>query len=321
MLATLDQRLQALEHSWKVLPAGSSSTTAAPIGNSNGLQLTPQIPEAVKHMHIGFATKQEVNPDGSTQLQQIIVEKGELLSLLLQISSPCLNRHQIEKDTIPGHKTSRLPFIELFSYRNILRFVEWTGRLDNGLRALYFSQTFTTQLSQDIAELLNYLDAHCEESAHIWGVNAARGLVLFDDLPGIFSPGTLLIESGDAGQEQVIEVFSCHTVSASSTSEACVVEGWHFRWDGTAFSRTSIRFSVNRYGGARPIDGLFYRPIIGSDPDETIELQQQLIVRNRTALNSLKGLSEVEVGDYPFCIWKSSSASGMDHRKPVSRPL
>jgi hypothetical protein len=316
-LATLDQRLQALEHSSNALPSWSSGAAAAQVGSSCGVQCTPKATEVVKHAHTGFATKHQVDPDGSTQLEEIILENGELWSLLLQISSPCLNRHLIEEHGYPEHKTFRFPLAQLLLYRNILRFIERTARLGSELRVLYSNETITSQLKQAIAEVLNCCDAHCAESADIWGANAARDLALFDELPGIFAPGTLLIESGDAGEGQIIEVSSCHTVAAS---EACVVEGWHFRWDGAAFSRTNMCFSVNRYGGTRPVGSLLYRPIIGSDPEKSIEVLERLIVRNRAALDTLKVLLEVEVGDYPLCKWKPPSSRGTEYGKPVNQP-
>lgn len=253
----------------------------------------------------------ELGPDGNKRekLLEIIVQKGELLSLLLRISSPCLNRHGPETTDV-NRKVFKCPLIELHPYRDILRLLlEKPSLRDKVVDALFPELSLTTELETGITELLGLCDSSERDR------NTARGVALFDDLPTLFPPGTLLIGPGEAGTEQVVEVSSC-----DMASEACAVEGWHFRWEGKAFSRTSCRFVIDRYSGTRPIDGFPYRPLIGLDAVRCVGRLQQLIERNRANLGILRDVSEeVDFGDYPVCGLSPRPLMGTEYRVRVGR--
>jgi hypothetical protein len=175
----------------------------------------------------------------------------------------------------------------------------------------------TPLLKSETADLLACCDEQCKALVSGRDDNIARGVVLFDDLPTLFSPGMLLVGSGGEGLEQVVEVSSCDIITGIATAEACVVQVWHFRWDGKGFSRTSSHFELSRYSGTRPIKGFPYHPIIGLDAGQSVTRLSELIARNTTNLASLQEISKVEVGDYPLCTWEFKFSDGFRHGSKV----
>ncbi|SPQ20266.1 cea8a281-c326-4456-afdf-3a16c39a6fcc [Thermothielavioides terrestris] len=126
-LEALDSRLQALENSWPTLTNGANGVETSSDTNSARIKWTT---------HTGFVTKHRVNPDGKKELQEIVVEKGELLALLARVSSPCLNRDRdwLLIDRERGQKSFSFPFTELRAYRDVLRFISGeTGPVDDEL--------------------------------------------------------------------------------------------------------------------------------------------------------------------------------------------
>jgi hypothetical protein len=99
-------------------------------------------------------------------------------------------------------------------------------------------------------------------------------------------------------------VSSCHMVPDG----ACVVDVWHFRWDGRAFSRASSRFEVDRYTGTRPINGLMYPPLVRPRSKSPLS---HLLSRNGANLKSLSEILQVKPGDYPLCIWHTDLPTAM----------
>ncbi|KAH6632198.1 hypothetical protein F5144DRAFT_593009 [Chaetomium tenue] len=303
-LGTLDRRLQILEKSWPPAQTGAIIPVAVPDAN-----------RALKTEHSGFVTKSKTDLDGSSHLQEIIVEDSDLLALLLCASSPCLNRQQTRQATSIGHRTFTYPFTDLLSYRDVLKFlIHESEEPDSELRSLYAdheaSHALTPRLKIQTADLLACCDGQCRTLVRSRDANIARGVVLFDDLPTIFSPGMLLVGPGGEGLEQVVEVSSCDMITGTATTEACVVQVWHFRWDGKGFSRTSSRFELGRYSGARPIKGFPYYPVIGLDTEQSVARLGELVARNKKHLALLQEISEVEVGDYPLCVWESEFSDG-----------
>ncbi|KAK4040152.1 hypothetical protein C8A01DRAFT_15915 [Parachaetomium inaequale] len=292
-LEGLDRRLQALERSWQ------------PPGGTDGPQ-PGAVSDHVKTFYRGprLILRYEAHQEELGQLQEITIEKGDLLALLEQIVSPCLNRYQDRQPTLV-RKTISYPFTEILSYRGVLDFVlDKSEQSDNQLGTLFFDQPFTSQLSDDIRGLLDCFKESRVPCAERRDANATRGVVLFDDLPALFAPGALLLGTDEALSGQVVEVSSCEIVAVSAGSEACVVEVWHFRWDGLAFSRTSSRFQLDRYGGTRRIKELPYRPVIDLGVEESARVLDSLLLRNKTNLEAFGSfLTTVQVGDYPLCCW------------------
>ncbi len=304
-LETLDRRLQALEHSWQ---------TAAPAPDADRVELTD---------HVGFATKVKVGTNGSRQVHEITIGQPDFLSLLLEASSPCLNRHRDADIRHPEPKTFTRPFTELLCYRDILRFaIDQCAQPDNELRELFSQHLFTIEQKSAAGALLSHLEDQCKQLIERRDANLSRGVILFDDLPSLYSPGSLLIAPGESGAEQVVEVSSCDVLPGSTTSEVCVVEVWYFRWDGQAFSRASDRFQLDRYVGTRPIGGLAYRPLIEADLNTSITELEKLHLRNHGNLGALKGIFDVDIGDYPVCPWISPSPKGsrMVRSSHLSKP-
>jgi hypothetical protein len=295
-LGTLDRRLQALEQS-------SQPPQPPALANPDNLESTK---------HEDFVATRKLSPDGSRQLQEIRFNgMSDVLTLLSLVASPCLDRHQDWQHTNPSNRIFTYPFTKLLSYRDILRFVIGESVPPrHHLRTLFSHETLTARVRTEAAELLDLFEEDFEPLTWRRDANADRGVILFDHLPSLFSPGMLLLGPGEEGLEQVVEVSSCDMVSTSATSEACVVEYWHFRWDGEGFSRTSGRFDLNCYSGTRPIKGFPYRSIIGPDLQQSITQLEQLLSRNRENLTLLKEISKVEIGDYPFCGWFSELSHG-----------
>lgn len=300
-LEALDRRLQALEHSRQPSLAGLSAPALG--GDLKRVQTIRQDP---------LVWKYEVGQDEIPRLQDLTIENGDLLTLLSRIGSPCLNRYQAEATN--ERRTFSYPFTELLSYRDALKLLiqESEQRSVNDLGKIFGPQPMAEKLTDDITRLLA-----CLAESHIPGVerrdsNFSRGVVLFDDLLTLFSPGTLLIGTDKAGVEQVVEVSSCDIVAASTASEACVVEIWHFRWDGSAFSRASSRFQLERYSGTWPINGLLYRPVLRLSEEDSASELESLLIRNQTNINTMKQLLKIEVGDYPVCYWPTPTYRGRE---------
>ncbi len=84
--------------------------------------------------------------------------------------------------------------------------------------ALVFSfpcRPFTDSLIAGIRRLCSLLETSCREVVKRRDENPARGVVLFDDRPSLYAPGTTL----HGLQSQGVEVCSCHMVADG----ACVV--------------------------------------------------------------------------------------------------
>jgi hypothetical protein len=310
-LGALDRRLQILERSWPLAQAGALVPGAA--ADENRVQTTE---------HGGFVAEYKPDLDGLSRLHQIIVTDNDLLTLLLRISSPCLDRHQTRQAANNGHRFYSYPFTELLSYRDIIKFlIHESKEPDSKLRSLYSgheaNDVLTPRFRTETAELLACFDKQCKALVESRDENIARGVVLFDDLPTLFSPGVLLVGPGGEGLGQVVEVSSCDMTTGIAATEACVVQVWHFRWDGKGFSRTSRHFELSRYSGTRPIKGFLYHPIIGLDAEQSATRLKELIARNTTNLASLQEISKVEVGDYPLCIWESKFSDGFRHGSKV----
>jgi hypothetical protein len=290
-LEGLDRRLQVLERSWK------------PPGGSDGPR-PGAVSDHVKTLRRGprLTLKYEADQGELGRLQEITIEQGDLLALLEQIASPCLNRDQDREPTVE-HKTISYPFTEILSYRGILDFVlNQSEQSGNQLGALFFDQPFTSQLSDDIRGLLDCFKKSRVPCAQRRDANATRGIVKFDDLPALFAPGVLLLQTEEGLSGQVVEVSSCEIVAVPGGSEACVVEAWHFRWDGLAFSRTSSRFQLDRYSGIRRIKELPCRPVVDLGVEESARALDSLLLRNKTSLEAFGSfLATVQAGDYPLC--------------------
>ena len=297
-LEALDRRLQALEHSRQPLPVGVSAS--ALVGGPKRTQTIRQDPLVLKY---------EVDQNEELRLQDLTIEDGDLLTLLSRVASPCLNRH--EGQATAERKTISYPFTELLSYRDVLELIiqEAERGLGNELGSLFSRQPLAEELRHNVKRLLACLAESGRPDLERRDANLSRGVVLFDDLPTLFSPGTFLIRD-EAGVDQVVEVSSCDIVAASATSETCVVETWHLRWDGSALSRTSSSFQLARYTGTRPINGLLYRPIIGPGVKESASDLESLLTSNKRNIEVLKELVKVEVGDYPVCDLFTPSVRG-----------
>ncbi|AEO66502.1 uncharacterized protein THITE_2154552 [Thermothielavioides terrestris NRRL 8126] len=306
-LEALDSRLQALENSWPTLTNGANGVETSSDTNSARIKWTT---------HTGFVTKHRVNPDGKKELQEIVVEKGELLALLARVSSPCLNRDRdwLLIDRERGQKSFSFPFTELRAYRDVLRFISGeTGPVDDELRAVFSAQPFSVQLQRGITDLLDCLN---ELSDLNWARDAkfVRNSVLFDDLPTILSPGMLLLGTSEQDAQQVVEVSACEMVSVSPTSRSLVIDCWHFRWNGSSFSRTSCRFVLERFSGTMPVDRLPYRPLLSMDFGKSIAELKHLMERNRAHLEVLNNISKTENGDYPLCNWFPGAENDAEQR-------
>jgi hypothetical protein len=311
-LEALDSRLQALENSWPTLTNGANGVETSSDTNSARIKWTT---------HTGFVTKHRVNPDGKKELQEIVVEKGELLALLARVSSPCLNRDRdwLLIDRERGQKSFSFPFTELRAYRDVLRFISGeTGPVDDELRAVFSAQPFSVQLQRGITDLLDCLN---ELSDLNWARDAkfVRNSVLFDDLPTILSPGMLLLGTSEQDAQQVVEVSACEMVSVSPTSRSLVIDCWHFRWNGSSFSRTSCRFVLERFSGTMPVDRLPYRPLLSMDFGKSIAELKHLMERNRAHLEVLNNISKTENGDYPLCNWFPGAENDAEQRSGVRR--
>lgn len=310
-LGALDRRLQALERSWPPAQAGAIVPVTA--ADASPLRITD---------HGCFVAEYKPDTDGVSLLQQIVVVDNDLLALLRRTSSPCLDRHQDRQATNNGYEIFAYPFTELLSYRDILKFLIHESKAPGSeFRSLYSdheaNDVLTPRLRTDTAELLACCDKQCKALVGGRDDNIARGVVFFDDLPTLFSPGMLLVGPGGEGLEQVVEVSSCDMTTGIAGTEACVVQVWHFRWDGKGFSRTSNHFELGRYSGTRPIKAFPYHPIIGLDAEQSVIRLRELIARNTTNLASLQEISKVDVGDYPLCIWESKFSDGFRHGSKV----
>ncbi|KAK4104230.1 hypothetical protein N658DRAFT_466275 [Parathielavia hyrcaniae] len=300
-LEALDQRFQAFEHSRHHLEGSD------PADNELLRGITRAVPGDLGQ---SLAAVYKLGADGkpTDKLLGFVVEDGDLLSLLLQISSPCLSRH-VPEFTDPDRKVFKYPFTELRPYLDILEYLFGKpGPVDKVIAALVPELSPTIKLEDGIANLLHLCRASWPQVLER-DSNVARGIVSFTDLPNLYPPGMLLIGSGEADEQQVVEVSLC-----DMSSEACVVEAWHFRWDGKAFSRTSCRFHIDHYSGTRPINRLPFHPLIGLGAVKSVGRLEQLMDRNRTNLDTLRLLSQVEFGDYPLCSWSSRPVKGMEYR-------
>ena len=280
-LETLNQRLQSLEHQQ---------------ADSNG---------GATIRHQGFSIKHKINPDGSTQLQQITLKKGRLLKAVQQLSSPCVGRHLPSKDA-PKRKEFSYPFTDLLPYGDYLRLAVDAFESPEATRFgfVFPPHAFTDRLAVDIRRLLSCIDNSSATAVKRRDENLARGVVLFDDLPSLYAPGTA--HHGPKGQ--IVEVSSCHMVPDGG----CVVDVWHFRWDGRAFFRARSHFEVDRYTGTRPINGLRYPPLVRPRPKA---LLSHLLSRNAANLKSLSEILQVKPGDYPLCIWRTDLRTAMGNAR------
>ena len=273
-LETLDKRLQALEH-----PDPATDRT-----------------ETVSHH--GFRLKYKVEPGGSRKPLELTLEEGDPLEVVRQISSPCLGRHRLPNPT-SGPRVFSYPFADLLPYWDCLRFAaevfdsHGDGDGDgDGIGSLFLHRASTSQLADDIRTLLSCLENARSSTRKESDENHARGVVLFDDLPVLYAPG-IMLESGGS----IVEVSSCSLAAGGP----CVVNTWHFRWNGQAFSRTSRTFEVDRYTGTLPVYGLEYRPVISS---RTVGSASQLLSRNKSSLEAFMEIVQTKPGDYPLCFWR-----------------
>lgn len=282
-LETLNQRLQAIEH-----PKPRHKTVR----------------------HHGFSLEYTVDPNGLKQLEEIIVEDGDLLALLRNLSSPCLGRHQ-PSNSHPERKGFTCPFLRFLPYRDhLLLALKVFKNNDKRTTGSPFSlEQLTGQLAKNIEELLSCLETESTWIAKRRNANAAQGVVLFNDLPSLYAPGMLLI-APRATDEQIVEVSSCDLAEGGT----CVIEVWHFRWDGRAFAPTSSRFEVARYPGTRHIHQLLYRPVIWLDFEQSMLKVERILSRNRSNLGTLKEMLEVKPGDSPVCDWHRRRGTVRHHR-------
>jgi hypothetical protein len=291
-LETLDRRLQSLENATQTAPPGIGFTSAP---NADRVELTN---------HVGFTIKHKVGPWGSNEVHEITVENREFLCLLSEASSPCLNRHRDAQTEQLESKSFPRPFTELLSYRDVLKFaINPCSQPDNELPNLLSHRLLTADQRGAAAELLRCLDDQCKTLFGRRDANLSRGVVLYDDLPSLYAPGSLLVAPGESGLDRVVEVSSCDMLTGPATSEACVVQVWYFRWDGRAFSRASERFLLGRYTGTRPINGLPYRPLFSPDLESSATKLKELHSRNHANITALEEILDAEIEDYPCCSW------------------
>jgi hypothetical protein len=297
-LETLDRRLQALEHASQTAPPGFSSTSA------------PDADRIEVAKYLGFSTKHKVGPYESNEVHEITVESREFLSVLSEVSSPCLNRHRDAQTEHAEPKTFTRPFTELLCYRDALKFaIDQRAQPDNELRNLFSQQLLNCQQRSVTIAVLNGLEDQCKSLIERRDADLSRGVVLYDDLPTLYSPGSLLLAPGEAGHERVVEVSSCDMLASSATSGVCVVQVWYFKWDGKAFSRESDRFDMARYTGTRPIHGLPYRPLVGTHPATPSKELQRLHSRNQENMRRFGAILDADTGDHPVCLWAATSST------------
>ncbi|KAG7287497.1 hypothetical protein NEMBOFW57_007009 [Staphylotrichum longicolle] len=190
-LEALDRRLQALENSRQPSPAALSGPALG--GGLKRVQTIRQDPLVLKY---------EVGQDEAPRLKDLTIENGDLLTLLSRIASPCLNRSQAEATT--ERRTFSYPFTELLSYRDVLKLLlqESEQRPGSDLGKIFGPQPLTEKLTDDITKLLACLKESDIPDVERRDSNVSRRVVLFDDLPTLFSPGSLLIGKDRAGIEQ-----------------------------------------------------------------------------------------------------------------------
>ncbi len=295
-LAALDRRLQAPEqHSLQPTPAAGANSTASP---SNRVKTRRQGPLTLTY---------EADDGQSGPLREFTIKYSNLLYLLEQIGSTCLNRRYHGCLNLPRHKTFGYPFTELLPYRGILNLLaSKSGPPDNEL-GIFIDVPVTSELRDNIRALLDCFDQPFVSWAlefENWGV--AKGVISFEELPAVFGPGTLHLATENHFAGQVVEVSSCEIVATSGGPESCVVDVWYFRWDGQAFARTSFRFQLDRYRGKQPIRWLPFRPLLELGLDDPTLKLDSLLLRNKENLEVLGSyFAKVEPGDYPLCFWHS----------------
>ncbi|KIX03687.1 uncharacterized protein Z518_07240 [Rhinocladiella mackenziei CBS 650.93] len=283
-LEEMDRRLQFVQPSLPSLSQFSAAT------DDKG-----EIPISESKFR-SFTTKQKVYPDGQVHLQEISIFGPDLLALLQGMSNPCPN---LDDDT--RQKKCMFPFADLVAHWDALSLLcKESTQTEPQFRSIVCPRNLRVDLREDISELLHCIEfaANCRSCIGERCANAERGLVRFEHLPSLFAPGALLSSAADADDQQVVEVLSCDTDSTSSSLRHCLVEYWHFRWTGEAFTKIGGRFQIEHYTGTKRIDGLPFRPLINSDA--SLADLKQAISKSELSLEVFKKLKNTAKGDYPL---------------------
>ncbi|KXX81511.1 Lon protease [Madurella mycetomatis] len=296
-LDEFDQRLRNVEVTVKPSTVTSTGSTEAAVTKITTKEFR------------SFRTKIELRSSGEEYLQEIYIFGRDLLALLRGISGLCLDAG---KDTGGDDQSLSFasPFADLMCHFEMLSLVCDEGfREEREFQDLFTGVTWTIDLTNDISQLFRCLETAGDCRAYVTKRRnyVSKGAVLFEHLPGLFGPGTLLINSEDAEDGQVVEVSSCECVSTYLSTSHCVVEYWHFKWNGEAFVRVGGSFQVDRFPGTKPISGLPFRPLVVSEPQNSISNLRAAILKSRHILCFFERVCEIERGEFPT--WHYAGAS------------
>jgi hypothetical protein len=256
---------------------------------------------------------------------------SELRHFLNKLSCPCPHITDSEKDpeylfyklitlcsTMEDLMWEKYKIPLSLEYGSIDMEHEWPKSLETEylglLEDVFLSLKLGYSVLDDIRELIARLSA-CDDSGHYRDRDIIKktGLARFDQLPGLFTPGTLLMSQGRPGREQYAAVSMCELVSGYSESDIYRVDYWHFRWTEKGLCRVCESFEIQQYTGKRHISQLIWRPLIDRLSAEPI---REAVERGKRSLAVLRSFPVADEGDYPLLMYDGSLAR--DEKDTVS---
>jgi len=298
VLNKIDEKLERLDQRLQVSQPREQSLQDRHDDSEEGEQSEIEI----EHRYSSFNIKRV-----GGKLVEVEITDNDLLNVFERLSCPCPHIPEFEKKRLARKHV--YPFYQLCSlcvsaerimspkdeYFKLRQDVFLSGRLDDCVQ-------------EKIAELVECL---CIWDSNVENLNLERSdidqaeLVRFDQLPSLFTPGTLLMGRGQLGREQYAAVSMCELVSGYSESDTCRVDYWHFKWAEKGLCRVCESFEVSQYPGTRHISQLLWRPLIYPLSGESI---QKAVDRGKKSLSVLRSFPITDYGDYPLLMYDGSLA-------------
>ncbi|KAI3316632.1 hypothetical protein HD806DRAFT_517165 [Xylariaceae sp. AK1471] len=283
----LDQRLQAVQN----LHQGQHPQQSL---RDTPVQAEQWLPDSC---HRSFTTKQRITPEGQTEVTEINIIGGELLSVLKRLSSPCSHA---EED--PMAEKHVFPFTQLIALCSTISCLQKHGSQDARVwREVLSLEEISEETLEDIHELAASIRTSSNSREYYTERSRATetGFVRFAHLLTLFAPGMLLVDGEELGKKQFVKITSCEAISTQPSSTCYHIEYWHLRWGGSGFTRVGGNFEVQRYTGARHIDQLPFRPALESLSTDSL---QAAVRAGEERLRMFRTFSQTESGDFPMCL-------------------